>query len=152
MQGAAEQDLGHWTERECHSSMALMQATATPYPARLDIDYPEELNRLTTAFRFILIIPIAIVIGVLTAGATSTSINDAGQEVTTTSGGIVAGLFFATLMMILFRQRYPRWWFDFALELSRFATRVGDTPVCSPTGTRRPRTSRACTSSSTIPT
>ncbi|HVQ18038.1 MAG TPA: DUF4389 domain-containing protein, partial [Actinomycetes bacterium] len=48
-----------------------------------------------------------------------------GKTVTTTSGGIVAGLFLATLLMILFRQRYPRWWFDFARELTRFATRIG---------------------------
>jgi len=44
--------------------------------------------------------------------------------VSTTSGGITAGLFLATLLMLVFRQRYPRWWFDFALELARFGTRV----------------------------
>ena len=44
---------------------------------------------------------------------------------TTTSGGIASGLFVATLLMILFRKRYPRWWFDFARELARFSTRVG---------------------------
>jgi hypothetical protein len=41
-----------------------------------------------------------------------------------TSGGISGGLFLATLLMIVFRQRYPRWWFDFAVELTRFSTRV----------------------------
>jgi hypothetical protein len=51
--------------------------------------------------------------------------DQSGQVVTTTSGGIAAGLFLATLLMILFRQRYPRWWFDFALELARFSTRIG---------------------------
>jgi hypothetical protein len=98
---------------------------STAYPARLDVDYPPVHNRVTTAFRLILVIPVAIVYGVLTAGATRTVTSGNGQTVTTTSGGIVAGLFVATLLMILFRQRYPRWWFDFARELTRFSTRVG---------------------------
>jgi hypothetical protein len=45
--------------------------------------------------------------------------------VETTGGGIAAGLVAATVLMIVFRQRYPRWWFDFALELNRFSTRIG---------------------------
>jgi hypothetical protein len=98
----------------------------TAYPARLGVDYTVERNRVTTLFRIVLVIPIAIVYGVLTAGATTTTVYaDTGKAVSTTSGGIVAGLFMATLLMILFRQRYPRWWFDFARELTRFATRVG---------------------------
>jgi hypothetical protein len=98
----------------------------TVYPARLDVDYTVEHNRVTTLFRLVLVIPIAIVYGALTAGATSTTVYEGtGKTVSTTSGGIVAGLFVATLLMILFRQRYPRWWFDFARELTRFAARVG---------------------------
>jgi hypothetical protein len=72
------------------------------YAARLDIDYPDKLNRLTTFFRPILIIPIAIVLSLLSSG-----------------------LAFATLLMIVFRVRYPRWWFDFARELARLNMRVG---------------------------
>lgn len=87
----------------------------TAYPARLDVDYAPELNRVTTAFRLILVIPIAIVYGVITAGVTRTVYDEGGHAVSSTSGGIVSGLFFATLLMILFRQRYPRWWFDFLL-------------------------------------
>ena len=107
-----------------------MSAQSTPsaptaYPARLAVDYTVEHNRLTTLIRLVLVIPIAIIYGALTAGATSTVYNDSGQTVSSTSGGIVAGLFVATLLMILFRQRYPRWWFDFARELTRFAARVG---------------------------
>ena len=104
-----------------------MSVPSTPpvYAARLEIDYPEHLNRVTTAFRLVLVIPIAIVYGVLTAGATKTVYTESGQTVSTTSGGIAAGLFLATLLMILFRQRYPRWWFDFALELTRFGARIG---------------------------
>jgi hypothetical protein len=33
-------------------------------------------------------------------------------------------LFLGPLLMILFRQKYPRWWFDWNLELQRFGTRV----------------------------
>ncbi len=94
---------------------------AAPYPARLEIAYPDRLNRVTTAFRLVLVIPIAIVAVVLTgAGTVST-----GRSTTTTSASITGGLFVATLLLILFRRRYPRWWFDFALELTRFTTRIG---------------------------
>jgi hypothetical protein len=105
--------------------------TPTAYPARLEIEYPEQRNRVTTLFRVFLVIPIAIVYGALTAGAThtvqtvSTESGHTVTKVTSTSGGIAAGLFVATLLMILFRQRYPRWWFDFARELARFGARIG---------------------------
>ena len=98
---------------------------ASVYAARLEVDYPEQHDRVTTLFRVVLIIPIGIVSAVLTAGATQTVYDRSGQVVRHTSGGIAAGLFVATMLMILFRQRYPRWWFDFALELARFGTRVG---------------------------
>jgi hypothetical protein len=98
---------------------------SAPYPARLQVDFAESFNRLTTFFRLVLIIPIAVVIGVLTAGATKTVYTETGKTVTTSGGGIASGLFLATLLMILFRKRYPRWWFDFAQELARFSARVG---------------------------
>lgn len=97
----------------------------TAYPARLQVDHPEQHNRVTTLFRVILVIPIAIVLGVLTDGATKTVHGQNGDVVSTTTGGIATGLFIATLLMILFRTRYPRWWFDFAVELARFSARVG---------------------------
>lgn len=107
-----------------------MDTQSVPYPARLDIDYPEKLNRVTTFFRLILAIPIIIVLSLLSAAADSTLtvITETGEtvsQVTKTSGGITAGLFAATMLMILFRKRYPRWWFDFAREFTRFGTRVG---------------------------
>jgi hypothetical protein len=101
------------------------QLPASVYPARLDVDYPEQHDRVTTLFRLFLVIPIAIVIGVLTTGATQTVYNQSGQAVRNSSGGIASGLFLATVLMIVFRRRYPRWWFDFALELARFGIRVG---------------------------
>ena len=103
----------------------MANSLADSYPARLDIDYPEELNRITTLFRLILIIPIAIVLGILSANGSATWTTETGETVTRTGGGITAGLAVATALMIIFRQRYPRWWFDFALEFTRFSNRVG---------------------------
>jgi len=101
-----------------------MPSAPTVYPARLEIDYLDRHNRVTTFFRVVLVIPIAIIIGVLTAGVTKTVYDQTGDVVSTSSGGITSGLFVATVLMILFRQRYPRWWFDFALELTRFGARI----------------------------
>lgn len=98
---------------------------SAPYPAQLDIRYPEQLNRVTTAFRLILIIPIAIVLSVLSGSSTQTSQTASGEWVSTTTTSVGGALFGATLLMILFKQRYPRWWFDFNLELTRFIVLVG---------------------------
>jgi len=102
------------------------------YAARLEIDYPEKLERVTSFFRYIWIIPIAIILGLISgAGQTVTNtvyLNEAGHIVSRTqqtAGGLVSGLIVATALMIIFRQRYPRWWFDFARELVRFEYRVG---------------------------
>jgi hypothetical protein len=93
--------------------------------ARLSIDYPEKLDRLTTFLRVIWAIPIAIVYALVNGASTSQYVDQAGKVVSTSSGGVTAGLFVATALMIVFRQRYPRWWFDFAVELARFGGRVG---------------------------
>lgn len=100
------------------------------YAARLDIDYPEQLDRVTTFFRILWVIPIAIILGLLSgAGQTTTVVlNEAGEVVRRTreaAGGLAGGLAVATALMIIVRQRYPRWWFDFARELTRFEYRVG---------------------------
>ena len=100
-------------------------SVASDFPARLQIDYPEQLNRMTTFFRVIVSIPIVILLTVLSAEATQTAYDRSGEAVTGTGGGISAGLFLATLLMIVIRRRYPRWWFDFARELTRFGARVG---------------------------
>ena len=100
------------------------QTTPLPYPARLEVDYTEHHDRVSTLFRFVMVIPIAIIYAILTSGAGHTAVRESGEVVRTSSGGITAGLFFATVLMILFRQRYPRWWFDFARELARFGARI----------------------------
>jgi hypothetical protein len=91
----------------------------------LNVDYPERLDRLTTFFRWIWIIPIAVVLVVLTGSGSQTTVTQSGQQVMSTGGGASSGLWVATLLMIVFRARYPRWWFDFARELTRFGARVG---------------------------
>ena len=85
---------------------------------------------MTSFFRLIWAIPILIVLSVISATSTSTVtvVTRTGEVVsraTSTGGGIAAALFGATLLLILFRQRYPRWWFDFAREFTRFGARVG---------------------------
>ena len=94
------------------------------YPAKLDIDYPKSLNRLTTFFRVILVIPILFIYSILTGAGTSTTTNNTNEQATISSGGIVLGLTIVLVLMILFRKRYPRWWYDFLLELNRFAMRI----------------------------
>src|SRR5437773_8391543 len=96
------------------------------YAARLTIDYPERLDRLTTLLRVIWIIPIAVILSLLTATGNETVVRERGERVMrSTGGGISGGLFLATLLMIVLRVRYPRWWFAFARELTRFGARVG---------------------------
>jgi hypothetical protein len=84
------------------------------YPVQLSIEYPDRaLDRVTTAFRIFVAIPILIVLGAVSSGRAG--VLAAG------AGGV---LFFGPLLMILFRQKYPQWWFDWNLELQRFANRV----------------------------
>jgi hypothetical protein len=95
-----------------------MSERSFDYPAELEIDYPDrELNRITTFFRPITIIPIAIVLGLLSGPAVHAR---AAQHVFA-AGGIV---WLPTMFMLLVRGKYPRWWFDWNVELARFSTRV----------------------------
>jgi len=107
------------------------ESKTAAYAARLEVDYPEKLDRLTSFFRLIWIIPIGIILGLISAAGqtvnNTVTVNEAGEVLSRTSqttGGVAAGLAVATGLMILFRQRYPRWWFDFARELTRFGARV----------------------------
>jgi hypothetical protein len=96
-----------------------------PYAARLDVDYPDQLDRLTTFFRVIWIIPIAIILNLLTGTGDQTVVTESGEQAVRSGRGLSGGLWLATVLMIVFRERYPRWWFDFARELTRFGARVG---------------------------
>jgi hypothetical protein len=98
-----------------------MEAGSTAYPVTFSVDYPErELNRLTTGFRLIVAIPILIVLAALGGEGA----HYGNQQSWAFGGGAGGLLFLAPLLMILFRQKYPRWWFDWNLELLRFENRV----------------------------
>ena len=90
-----------------------MSQSSTHYPVNLNVDYPDrDLNRLTTFFRIFTIIPMAVVIGFLTWGGPEGFWQFLGAFVVV-----------PTLLMILFRQKYPRWWFDWNLALARLSGR-----------------------------
>jgi hypothetical protein len=92
------------------------------YPVQFSVEYPDrDLDRLMTAFRIIVAIPILIVLGAIGSGWGSWGGGGNGEWVAAGGGGI---LFFPTLLMIVFRQKYPRWWYDWNLELLRFQNRV----------------------------
>jgi len=90
-----------------------MSESSAHYPVNLNVDYPDrDLNRLTTFFRIFTIIPIAVVIGFLTWGGPEGRWEFLGAFVVV-----------PTLLMILFQQKYPRWWFDWNLALARLLGR-----------------------------
>ncbi len=74
------------------------------YPVRYDVAYPERWNRLTVLFRIVLVLPMLLITAlVVYAQATLT---------------------FAVLLMILFRGKYPRAWFDWQVEMARLSARL----------------------------
>jgi hypothetical protein len=89
------------------------------YPVTLSVDFPERLSRLTTFFRIFTIIPIFIIIGLLSWGF-QWSVSQ-GVNYQYAAGGIVV---LPLILMILFRQKYPKWWFDWNLALTKFSARV----------------------------
>jgi hypothetical protein len=98
----------------------MAQPKAT-YPANLSIDYPDrDLNRLTTFFRLLTVIPIAIILSLLVSASWQSNGND-GWSYQYAKGGIV---FLPIILMLLFRQKYPKWWYDWNLALTKFSARV----------------------------
>ena len=99
-------------------------AAVEDYPVRFAVDYPErELNRLTTFFRFFTVIPIAFLLASVSGGTYNFDwggANDASSTIVAAGGFI----FLAPLLMILFREKYPQWWFTWNVELLRFTNRV----------------------------
>jgi hypothetical protein len=92
------------------------------YPLTFSVDYPDrDLNRTTTFFRLFTVIPIAIVLAVVSGGFGGPRYDETGASFFVASGGLLFG---APLLMILFRKKYPRWWFDWNRELLRFINRV----------------------------
>ena len=94
------------------------------YPVQLTVEYPDrDLNRLTTAFRIIVAIPILVVLAAVSGGNETTF--EAGRQSWRVAAGAGGLVFFGPLLMIVFRKKYPRWWFDWNLELQRLSNRVG---------------------------
>ena len=92
------------------------------YPVQFSVDYPDRpLDRLTSAFRIFTVIPIAFVLATVAGGSFQTSGRGGAMTGAIAAGGL---LFLGPLLMILFRQKYPRWWFDWNRELLRFSNRV----------------------------
>jgi hypothetical protein len=95
---------------------------ADPYPVRFSVQYPDRpLNRLSTFFRIFVAIPILIVLGAVAGAGWQWTYDHNTMVFAAGTGGL---LFFAPLLMVLFRRKYPRWWFDWNLELQRFGNRV----------------------------
>ena len=92
------------------------------YPVAFSVDYPDRaLDRVTTAFRILVAIPVLVVLGAVSGGTWQWT---SGTRTTVVAAGAGGLLFFGPLLMILFRRKYPRWWFDWNLELQRFSNRV----------------------------
>ena len=93
------------------------------YPVQFSVDYPDRpLDRMTTAFRIFVAIPILVVLGAVDGSSWQSSSNNGTTR--TLAAGAGGLLFFGPLLMIVFREKYPRWWFDWNLELLRFSNRV----------------------------
>jgi hypothetical protein len=100
-----------------------MDESKVDYAAKVTIDYPDRLlNRTSSFFRIFMVIPIAIVLALLSSNGFSWGQHHNWAVGAASGVGII---FLPTLLMILFRQKYPKWWFDFNLAITRFGARVG---------------------------
>jgi hypothetical protein len=95
------------------------------YPVQFDVDYPDrDLNRLSTAFRIFAAIPILILSWFLTGSGTA-NWGWGGHDTRTVAFSTAGVVVLPIVLMLVFRQKYPRWWFDWNLELLRFLNRIG---------------------------
>ncbi len=96
-----------------------MASNQSDYPVQFSVDYPERLSRLTTFFRLIMVIPILIVAALIPGFVNSDQFGDTGQTAIS-----IPLIWLPLVLMLVFRHKYPRWWFDWNLELSRFVYRI----------------------------
>ena len=96
--------------------------TNKPHPISLTVDYPEQpRDRASVFFRLILVIPIAVLVALLVGTSYHHGFDGAGRDTAWATAGCVVA---PTLLMLLFRRKYPRWWFDWNLNVNRFLFRV----------------------------
>ena len=97
-----------------------MPKDLSAYPAKLSIDFPDhKLNKLTTFFRPFLAIPILIILGLL-LGSGYNWWKNGGEH----NYWAVGFLILPVLLLLLFCQKYPKWWFDWNVNLLKFGARV----------------------------
>jgi len=97
-----------------------MSESGNVYPVDLNVDYPEKSDRLSVFFRIILVIPILIVLSLLLGERETQEMAQRQEEITRSIGFVVGAL----VLLILFRGKYPRWWFDWNKQLMAFSLRV----------------------------
>jgi len=101
-------------------------ADLADYPARIDVEYPQELSRgLVLVKWWLLALPQYLIVGVFAGGAWA-GFNAASDDWAWTSGGGLIGLLVLIAgVVLLFTGRYPRAMFDFVMGMNRWCFRVG---------------------------
>ena len=74
------------------------------YPINLKIEYSEKSNKSTALFRLVLIIPIILILALISSYAEALSI--------------------AVALMIICKEKYPKWWFDWNVGITKFTYRI----------------------------
>ena len=118
---ARQMDVEDWVSEFLIGSFMAQSEASSDYPVQFSVDYQASRNRLSVLLRLILAIPILIV------GAAIGGYIDMGDPgLNEALSPLYAGgfLFIGPLLMIVFRKKYPRWWFNWNLELSRFTARI----------------------------
>ena len=99
-----------------------MQTMKPSHPIEFDIDYPNrQRDRASTAVRPLITLPILFVLAALGGPALGATRAGGGLFFIGLASGL---LVIPPLLTIVFRQKYPRWWFDFNLAFLRFDNRV----------------------------
>jgi hypothetical protein len=122
-QKAHRKEWGGRARKHLHKPATQGEEMPPSYPVSFSVDYPERrLNRVSTFFRIFAVIPIAILASLLPS---ADLVGRYGGELwgpTAFAGSLV---FVPIVLMMLVKKKYPRWWYDWNLELQRFSNRIG---------------------------